>query len=59
ETAVRQNGASYWLKGEYSQSFGQHWRVTLDVTGISGEVTDFLGQYQRNSNGALVVRYSF
>jgi hypothetical protein len=59
ETAVRQNGAGYWLKGEYSQSFGQHWRVTLDVTGISGEVTDFLGQYQRNSNGALVVRYSF
>jgi hypothetical protein len=59
ETAVRQNGNGLWIKGEYSQLLGQHWRITLNVTGITGELDDFLGQYQLNYHGLLVVRYSF
>jgi hypothetical protein len=59
EAAVRQNGDGLWVKGEYSQALGQHWRVTLNVTGIAGNPGDFLGQYSRNYHGLLVVRYSF
>jgi len=59
ETAIRQNGDGLWLKGEYSQAFGQHWRATLNLTLIRGEIGDFLGQYRRNSHALLVVRYSF
>lgn len=59
ETAVRQNGEGMWLKGEYSQAFGQHWRATAGFAWIRGAVSDFLGQYRRNSHAFLVVRYSF
>jgi hypothetical protein len=59
EGAVRQNGDGLWTKGEYSQAFGQHWRATLNLTLIRGEMSDFLGQYGRNSNAILIVRYSF
>jgi len=59
ETAVRQNGDGLWVKGEYSQAFGQHWRATLNLTLIGGEISDFLGQYRRNSHALFVVRYSF
>ena len=59
EAAVRQNGDGFWAKAEYSQAFGQHWRLTLNVTGIAGEISDFLGQYRRNSHSLLIVRYSF
>jgi len=59
ESAVRQNGDGLWIKGEYSQAFGQHWRATLNVTAIHGEPDDFLGQYSRNYHGLLIVRYSF
>jgi len=59
ESAVRQNANGFWVKGEYSQAFGQHWRVTLSMTGIAGDADDFLGQYNRNHHGIVVVRYSF
>ncbi|HLH32111.1 MAG TPA: hypothetical protein VKY31_12985 [Terriglobia bacterium] len=59
ETAVRQNGQGVWVKNEYSQSFGQHWRTTVNLTVIRGDMGDFLGQYRRNSHAVLVVRYSF
>jgi hypothetical protein len=59
ETAVRQNGNGLWLKAEYSQAFGQHWRATASFALIRGDVADFLGQYRRNSHGMLVLRYSF
>jgi hypothetical protein len=59
ETAVRQNGDGLWLKGEYSQALGQHWRATFNLTLIRGEPGDFLGQYRRNSHAVVVVRYSF
>ena len=28
QTVVRQNGAGMYVKPEYTQAFGQHWRVT-------------------------------
>jgi len=59
ESAVRQNGDGLWLKGEYSQAFGQHWRATLNVTLIRGDIDDFLGQYRRNSHALVILRYSF
>lgn len=59
EGAARQDGAGVWLKTEYSQAFGQHWRATLNGTLIHGAVDDFLGQYRRNSHALVVLRYSF
>jgi hypothetical protein len=59
ETAVRRNGKGSWVKAEYSQGAGQHWRTTAEVNWIRGEEGDFLGQYRRNSNVNLALRYSF
>jgi hypothetical protein len=59
ESAIRQNGQGVWVKGEYSQALGQHWRATLNLTLIRGDIKDFLGQYRRNSHALLIVRYSF
>jgi hypothetical protein len=59
ETAIRENGDGLWLRSEYSQAWGQHWRGTAGFTLIRGEPTDFLGQYRRNSYFQLSLRYSF
>jgi hypothetical protein len=59
EAAVRQNARGTWVKAEYSEAFGQHWRVTVGYVWIRGSETDFLGQYHRNSNAILDARYSF
>jgi hypothetical protein len=59
ETVIRQNGAGMYIKPEYTQAFGQHWRVTAGFAIIRGEDGDFLGQYHRNSHGILAIRYSF
>jgi hypothetical protein len=59
ETAIRENFDGFWSKAEYSQAFGQHWRVTTGVTIIRGKPTDFLGQYRLNSHAVVTVRYSF
>ena len=57
ETAVRAGGS--FVRFEYSQLFGQHWRATGGVAWIRGDMTDFLGEYHRNSYGSLALRYSF
>jgi len=57
ETAVRSAGS--FVRFEYSQMVGQHWRVTPGVAWIRGDSADFLGQYHRNSYVSLAVRYSF
>jgi hypothetical protein len=57
ETAVRAAGS--FLRAEYSQALGQHWRVTPGIAWIRGDMTDFLGQYHHNSYASLTVRYSF
>ncbi|HEV8144741.1 MAG TPA: hypothetical protein VGP79_00090, partial [Bryobacteraceae bacterium] len=57
ETAVRAAGS--FVRFGYSQAFGEHWRVTPGVAWIRGDMTDFLGQYHRNSYASLAVRYSF
>jgi hypothetical protein len=59
EMVVRQNGAGWYVKPEYTQALGGHWRVTVGVVVIRGEAGDFLGQYRRNSHGIVGVRYSF
>jgi len=59
EGVVRQNGRGMYVKPEYSQSIGQHWRVTAGFVWIRGSEGDFLGQYRRNSHGLFGLRYSF
>jgi len=57
ETAVRAEGS--FVRFEYSQLFGQHWRATGGLAWIRGDMADFLGQYRRNSYASLALRYSF
>jgi hypothetical protein len=59
DAAVRQNGRGSWLRPQYSQAIGQHWRATVGFTWIRGDAGDFLGQYHRNSYALLALRYSF
>lgn len=59
EGALRQNGHGGYVKAEYSQARGQHWRVTATGSVIAGRVDDFLGQYRRNSHLSAALRYSF
>jgi hypothetical protein len=57
ETAVRAEGS--FVRFEYSQLFGQHWRATGGIAWIRGDMNDFLGEYRRNSYASLAIRYSF
>lgn len=59
EGAARQNGRGFYGKLEYTQAVGAHWRVTAAANLLRGARDDFLGQYRRNSNFMLVLRYSF
>jgi hypothetical protein len=59
ETAIRENLDGFWSRAEYSQAFGQHWRMTTGFTVIRGKPSDFLGQYRRNSHGVIALKYSF
>lgn len=59
ETAIRENGDGLWLRSEYSEAWGQHWRGTGGFTLIRGNPSDFLGQFRRNSFFSLSLRYSF
>ena len=56
--AVVRAGGSF-VRFEYSQQIGQHWRATGGLAWIRGDMADFLGQYRRNSYGSLAIRYSF
>ncbi len=57
QTAIRAEGS--FARFEYSQTYGQHWRVTAGIAWIRGDMTDFIGQYHRNSYASLAIRYSF
>jgi hypothetical protein len=59
ETAVRENLDGLYVKAEYSQAYGNHWRATGTIAIITGDENDFLGQYRRNSHAILGLRYSF
>ncbi|HEX7793943.1 MAG TPA: hypothetical protein VF456_06305 [Vicinamibacterales bacterium] len=59
EMAVRQNGNGAYVKAEYSQARGQHWRATASGSIIRGDEDDFLGQYRLNSHVTVSLRYSF
>jgi hypothetical protein len=59
EGAARRNGGGLYVKGEYSQTFGRHWRLTLAAAGIGGDDDDFLGQYRRNSHASATLRLSY
>jgi len=59
QTVIRQNGGGAWLRAEYSQAFGQHFRATVGYSLIHGDPTDFIGQYQHNSHALVTLRYSW
>jgi len=52
-------GDGMYGRFEYSEARGQHWRITASVVAIGGDPADFLGQYHRNGNFNLALRYSF
>ena len=56
---VRQNARSGLIRPGYSQSFGDHWRATVGYSWLSGNESDFLGQYHRNSFASAELRYNF
>ena len=57
ETAVRARGS--FVRAEYSQAIGSHWRISPRATWLRGDPSDFIGQYRRNSSVSLSFRYSF
>ena len=59
EAAVRPDLAGLYIKAQYSQARGDHWRTTIAMAALGGDADDFLGQYRRNSHVVLSVRYSF
>jgi len=59
EAAVQQAGHGAYGKVEYSQAYGQHWRATAAAVLLTGDQTDFYGQYSHNSNAKVSLRYSF
>jgi hypothetical protein len=59
EAAVRRNLEGVWVKGQYSEAIGAHWRATVAGTAIAGDEPDFIGQYRRNSHVLATLRYSF
>jgi hypothetical protein len=59
EGAVRQNGDGLFSKVEYSVGRGEHLRATVTGVVITGDSSDLLGQYNRNSQLGVAVRYSF
>ena len=59
EGAARHNGRGVYAKGEFSQTLGRHWRLTLAAAGIAGDDNDFLGQFQRNSHASATLRFSY
>ena len=59
EAAVRQNLDGVWIKGQYSEAIGAHWRATFAGAAIGGDERDFIGQYRRNSHLLATLRYSF
>jgi hypothetical protein len=59
EAAVRPDLDGVYVKAQYSQARGDHWRTTLAMAALGGDSDDFLGQYRRNSHVVLSVRYSF
>ncbi len=59
EGAIRQNGNGVWVRFEFSQAWGRHWRATVQWALIRGDPSDFIGQYRRNSYAGVRVRYSF
>ena len=59
EAAVRQDFSSLWLKGEYSQAVGGHWRASVTGAFIRGEPDDFIGKYRLNSHLGASIRYNF
>ena len=59
EGAVRETGDGAYVRAEYSQARGQHWRTTVAGVGVMGKSGDFFGQYHRNSHVRVTARYSF
>ena len=59
EAAVRHNLEGVWVKGQYSEAVGAHWRITIAGVIIGGDERDFIGQYRRNSHALATLRYSF
>jgi hypothetical protein len=59
EGLVRQSGDGAYVKAQFSDALSSHWRVTFTGIGIRGTDTDFVGQFNKNSNASITLRVSF
>jgi hypothetical protein len=59
EGAVRQAGDGEYARAEYSEAFGQHWRLTFSGVFLGGDESSFIGQYRHNSNASAALRFSY
>jgi hypothetical protein len=59
EGLLRQSGDGAYVKAQFSDALSSHWRITFTGVGISGKDTDFIGQFNRNSNVSVTLRVSF
>jgi hypothetical protein len=59
EAAARQSSHGFYGRGEFSQTYGQHLRLTFAGMIIGGPEDDFIGQFNRNSNATATARVSF
>jgi len=59
EGLLRQSGDGAYVKAQFSDALSSHWRVTFTGVGITGKDTDFVGQFNRNSNFSVTLRVSF
>lgn len=59
EGALQESGDGFYGKVELSQAIGRFWRLSLAGVVIAGDPQDFIGQYQRNTNGTATLRFSF
>lgn len=57
EAAVRSGGS--FVRAEYFQAIGSHWRIAPAATWLRGAPSDFIGQYRKNSSLSVNLRYSF
>jgi hypothetical protein len=59
EGVVREERTGYYVKGEYSQAFGEFWRLSITPVVLGGDEDDFLGRYRSNSHLTIALRLTF
>lgn len=59
EGVVRRDGDGAYVKGEYSEAVGGHWRVILSGAALAGQEPDYIGQFRRNGHLNVLLRFNY